>query len=324
MSTIPGIPYGPAPRAQSQAGALTTPPPFVVVHATDNPTSNARGEASYAATRTDSSGNWTSCHAYVDASGALGSLPLHLRAWSAYSWANAHGWHVELCGVSGRVPLDVQRNGAALVRHLCQLGGIPMVHRAGPAVRAYHDGAPGAVGGVTGHGDITAANFDNNDHTDPGFSAADWQRFMGWVTSDTQGSGGMAGEKADGILSNTIQYDNALYSLIKRLMDGTDPYYNKLTGQPVGSTTALYSVEPGLRRGNLTAIATQLDQLIAAATAEVARDAAFRAAFDALAAAITEGGGNVDTAAILGAINDAVDAVHDDVKARFAAASAVA
>jgi hypothetical protein len=177
---IPGIPYGPPPRAQAVTGALAWPPPLIVVHATDNPTSTAAGEARYAATRTDAQSGWTSCHAYVDANGPLGSLPLDFRAWAAFAWANAHGIHIELCGVSGRVPLDVQRAGAALVRQLCLLTGAPMTHLDGVAIRRLHDS--GGPGGVTGHGDITASRIDGNDHTDPGFTAADWARFMGWVT----------------------------------------------------------------------------------------------------------------------------------------------
>lgn len=335
MSTIPGIPYGPAPRAQSQAGGLTTPPPFVVVHATDNPTSNAHGEANYAATRTDSSSNWTSCHAYVDASGPLGSLPLHLRAWSAYSWANAHGWHIELCGVSGRVPLEVQRNGAALVRQLCQLGGIPMVHRDGAAVRAYHDGAAGARGGVTGHGDITAANFDNNDHTDPGFSTADWGRFMGWVTG--------------GVTPSTLEDDMGKQLLVADstgvvwLVDGlTRVRVADLTGAGNGQAhqeallgnlgnngqVARFGTPPegmdvwGIDvAGRLAAVEAKVTTSEAA---DQARDAAALAAINALATTIAAGGGSVDTVAITAAINAAVTRVHDDVKARFAAAGSVA
>lgn len=55
----------------------------------------------------------------------------------------------------------------------------------------------------------------------------------------------------------------------------------------------------------------KLDQLLTAATAETARDAALKTVVDALAAAITAGGGSVDVAAILAGV---ADAVHDAVE----------
>lgn len=329
MSTIPGIPYGPPPRAQSQAGALATPPPFIVVHATDNPTSNARGEANYAASRTDGSGSWTSCHAYVDAGGALGSLPLHLRAWSAYSWANARAWHIEMCGVSGRVPVAVQQVAAALVRQLCLAGGIPMVHRDGAAVRAFHDGAAGARGGVTGHQDITTANFDNNDHTDPGFSGADWSRFMGWVTSGDAPSivGDDMGRQilvkdaagtvwlADGLIRTKVtdvagvgngQAHNE--TLLGNL--GNNGQVASF-GTPVSGMDA-WGLDVGGRLANIEA------HIAATEAADAARDAATLAAIDAL----TSGGTSIDTTAVVAAIRAAAAEVEESVRARFAAAAA--
>lgn len=326
---IPGIPYGPAPRAQAQAGALVTPPPFVVVHATDNPTSNAHGEANYAATRTDSSANWTSCHAYVDARGALGSLPLNLRAWSAFGWANAHAWHIEMCGVSGRVPLDVQRVAAGLVRQLCLIGGIPMEHRDGSAVRAYHDGAAGARGGVTGHQDVTAAAFDGNNHTDPGFSAADWQRFMDWVTSgDATTMGADMGKhmlvadsagavwEVDGITrkrvvdvagaSNTQAHQEGLLGNL-----GNDGQVGRFGTPPDGMD--VWGIDVG---GRLAAIEAHI---AAAEAADLARDAALKAIVGALAAS----GASVDTAVILAHIDAAVTDVRHAVASADRAAAAV-
>lgn len=181
MARIPGIAYAAAPRTAAVGSALAQPPKLVVVHCTSN-TATAAAEAHYAATRTDDRSHWTSCHVYVDQAGPLGSLDLGLQAWAAYGWANARGWHVELCGRENAVPEVTQRLGAAVVRQLCLLGGVPMEHLDGAAVRALHDGTR-TRGGVTGHGDITAANFDGNDHTDPG-SAFDWPRFMSWVVND--------------------------------------------------------------------------------------------------------------------------------------------
>lgn len=196
MKTVPGITYGAMPRAGTKA-AILAPPALIVVHATDN-TADRFHEAAYAATRTDTSTHWTSCHVYVDETGVLGSVPLDRQAWAAYGWANAHAWHIEMCGRSNAVPEATQRRAAALVKQMCALGGIPAVHLNGPAVRALHDGKR-TVGGVAGHGDITAADFDGNTHTDPG-AEFDWLRFMAWVnegtTVSTSASGGveMAGE----------------------------------------------------------------------------------------------------------------------------------
>lgn len=178
MMRIPGVPYGPAPRAAAVASTLSTPPRLVVVHCTSN-TATAMAEATYAASRTDARGNWTSAHAYVDAGGVLGSLDLGLQAWAAFSWANARGWHVELCGQENAVPDTVQRLGAALVRQLCLMGNVPMEHLDGAAIRALHDGIR-TSGGITGHRDITLSGIDNNNHTDPGANF-DWARFIAWV-----------------------------------------------------------------------------------------------------------------------------------------------
>jgi N-acetyl-anhydromuramyl-L-alanine amidase AmpD len=178
---IPGIPYAAIPRA----GGLVSPralgqPKLIVVHCTDN-TAAAKSEANYAATRADGQSRWTSAHAYVDASGALGSLDLDLRAWAAFSWANGCAWHIELCGEENAVPDNVQRVGAALIRQLCLMAGIPMEHLDGAAIRALHDGTR-TRGGITGHRDITQSHIDSNNHTDPG-DRFDWARFIGWVTA---------------------------------------------------------------------------------------------------------------------------------------------
>lgn len=178
-ATVPGAPYAAPPRTLSHASVLPQPPKLIVVHCTAN-TASKEGEAKYAATRTDDVSHWTSCHLYVDETGVLGSLPLDRQAWAAYGWANARSWQIEMCGRENAVPEATQRRAAALVRQLCLLGGVPMVHLDGLALRALHAGQR-ATGGVTGHGDITVADFDGNTHTDPG-DRFDWARFMSWVT----------------------------------------------------------------------------------------------------------------------------------------------
>lgn len=300
MRLIPGVPYAAPPRAQAAAGALAWPPKLVVVHATDNPTSNATGEARYAATRTDPSGSWTSCHAYVDAVIVLGSLPLDYRAWSAYGWANANGIHIELCGVSGRVPEPVRRAGAALVRQLCLMAGIPMRHLDGPAVRRLHDS--GGIGGVCGHGDITAASFDDNDHTDPGFTAADWARFMGWVSEGDDDMG---------------------------LMD--DASGQALAWQSDAVTFGKPTIAGGPQAGLPVWLVGAVERLEAAAAADAVRDAAAKVAIDALATALAGAGGSVDSAAVIARINAVaaaesatVTALHAEVASLRAALAAAA
>ncbi len=180
---LPGVAYGPMPRAAAPAAALQLPPRLVVIHDTAN-TASAANEAHYAATRTDAQSSWTSAHFYVDAGGPLGSCPLNVQAWAAYSYANSHGWHIEMCGTNagttGAVPAVTIAHTAALVRTLCQLGGIPMV-KLSPA-----DVAAGKRG-ICGHWDITQG-LHVGTHDDPG-PAFDWSAFIAAVT---QGGDDMA------------------------------------------------------------------------------------------------------------------------------------
>jgi hypothetical protein len=177
LTQIPGVPYGPAPRTTAVTSALSWPPRLVVIHDTGN-TASAADEAHYAATRTDAQANWTSCHAYIDTSGMLGSLPLPLQAWAAFSYANQHGWHLEMCGMNagapGAVPAITIATTARLAAQLCDLAGIPKVHL-GPA-----DVAAGKSG-ITGHWDITQG-LHVGTHDDPG-PTFDWSAFIAAVNS---------------------------------------------------------------------------------------------------------------------------------------------
>jgi hypothetical protein len=175
ITHLPGVSYGPLPRVASAAGGLAWPPRLVVIHDTSN-TATASAEAHYAATRGDAQGNWTSCHFYVDPGGPLGSSPLDVQAWAAYSYANQHGWHIEMCGMNaGRpnaVPAATVAITARLVAALCDVAGIPKVHL-GPAEVAA------GRSGVTGHWDITQG-LHVGDHDDPG-PAFNWAAFIAAV-----------------------------------------------------------------------------------------------------------------------------------------------
>jgi len=181
-SRLPGVPYGPAPRAASVAGGLVVPPRWLVIHDTSN-TATATAEAHYAATRSDAMTSWTSSHFYVDTSGPLGSTPLTIKAWAAYSEANANGWHIEMCGynagVPGAVPPATVALTAALAAQLCALGGIPAVHR-GP------DEVAARLPGIVGHRDITLG-LHVGDHDDPG-ALFDWSAFIAQVNDHMHGA----------------------------------------------------------------------------------------------------------------------------------------
>lgn len=191
-STIPGVPYASPPRAQSKAAALAWPPRLVVIHDTGNPTATRQQEASYAANRTDPPSTWTSAHFYVDAGGPLGSLRLNFQAWAAYSYANAHGIHIEMCGMNAgdprAVPAQTIAITAQLVRQLCALAGIPAVKLAPAQVAA-------GARGVCGHRDITIG-LGVGDHDDPG-AKFNWVAFMQQVNSGTPAEGADVALTAD-------------------------------------------------------------------------------------------------------------------------------
>lgn len=177
MSRLSGVPYAALPAGMGPG--LAQPPRLVVIHDTSN-NASASDEAHYAATRTD--GNKTSAHFYVDARGPLGSCPLDMQAWAAYSYANDHGWHVEMCGYNAGqpgAPLPPELDAtAAIVARLCQLGGIPIQH--------VQPGNITTQRGICGHWDITRG-LGVGTHNDPG-PAFDWSGFLARVQSHAGGS----------------------------------------------------------------------------------------------------------------------------------------
>ena len=163
---LAGLTYAALPNGY---GPPLAAPRLIVVHDTGN-TATAEQEAHYAATRTDDRSKWTSAHAYVDTSGALGSVPLTQRAWAAPP-DNGDAWQVELCGTDGALNAVTVARAAAVVAHLAVLGSIPITHLTGDALRTGR--------GITGHRDINAV-FHQSDHTDPG-PAFDWGAFIAAV-----------------------------------------------------------------------------------------------------------------------------------------------
>lgn len=176
VTRIPGVPYAAAPRAGASAARLEQPVRLIVLHDTGNNSSDRFDEASYAATRTDAKSKWTSSHAYTDPGGVLGSLPLDRQAWAAFSYANGHGWHIEMCRTAAGVSLATRQQTAPLVRQLAELGGVPLVKLTPAEVAAGRRG-------ICGHRDITIGLGVGN-HEDPG-AGFDWSGFMAMVKGGT-------------------------------------------------------------------------------------------------------------------------------------------
>lgn len=239
LSVLSGVAYGPTPRAAAYASALAWPPRLIVIHDTSNDATKEE-EAHYAATRTDDRSRWTSAHFYVDAGGPLGSLPLNLQAWAAYSYANAHGWHIEMCGYNtgsaGAVPPSTIALTAPLVRRLADAAGIPLVKLSPAQVAA-------GARGICGHWDITQG-LDVGDHDDPG-PKFDWAHFMALVNGD------------DMALSDTDA--QALIWRVEALVKGLDT----VAGGPLkGEKVAAWGKLAGVASAALTA---KLDAILAAA-----------------------------------------------------------
>lgn len=195
---IPGVTYAAMPKAGTKASALPWPPRLVVIHDTGNNTSNAAGEASYAATRSDASSKWTSAHAYVDPDRVVGSLPLNLQAWAAYSYANRYGFHLELCRTAAGTAAATRTRAADIVRWLCEQADIPMVKLTPQQVAAGKEG-------ICGHLDITVG-LGVGDHTDPG-PAFPWTEFMAQVTQQNAAGGGDV--QLDGAQAQALMWADA-------------------------------------------------------------------------------------------------------------------
>lgn len=177
---LAGVPYAQLPKAAGAdvRSALDPSPRLVVIHDTSNDATKEQ-EARYAATRTDPSSRWTSAHFYVDTTGPLGSVPLNIRAWAAYAYANRYGIHLEMCGYNagkpGAVPPKTIGITAGLTRQLCELFDIPMVKLSPAEVAA-------GKRGICGHWDITTG-LGVGTHDDPG-PKFDWSAFIAAVKGE--------------------------------------------------------------------------------------------------------------------------------------------
>jgi len=248
VTRIPGIPYGPLPRVASVSGSLTWPPKVIVIHDTGHLSNGDTGyivpaadEAHYAATRTDSRDRWTSCTAYIDENGPLGSSPLDRVCWAAFSWANHHGLHFEMCGMNtgrnGAVPAATIAHTARLVAQVADLVGIAKVKLSPADIKAIAGGTSTKTG-ICGHYDITRG-LGVGDHDDPG-PAFDWAAFMGLVRREQLGVAMATTDDVYGLLVNellgaSVDRRNALIWWIRALADQDDPLLTAkdIAGQPV-------------------------------------------------------------------------------------------
>lgn len=169
MLRMNGVTYAAIPAGW---GPALVAPRLVIVHKTDNVASAAQ-EATYAHERDRDAA--TSCHFYTDPNHILGSVPLPYQAWASRYHGNQAGHQVEICGRSGTFDTGADHQAAVIVARLCALDGVPITHLSTAAgVRSQR--------GIVGHADITAAYpEDRGDHTDPGWTTAQWRTFVGWV-----------------------------------------------------------------------------------------------------------------------------------------------
>lgn len=153
-------------------------PIHITVHETDNPTSSARGEASYMGTRTDG----TSAHYIVDEVELIQGVRTTDTAHTALYHGNRDGIHYEFCGVSGRADtFDAQlRLAAKQMARDVRRHNIP-VRRLTPAqTRA-------GVPGFNSHGDVTLAwPEDSGTHSDPGANFP-WSTLFSYVNAELEG-----------------------------------------------------------------------------------------------------------------------------------------
>lgn len=271
----PDLPFVP-PRSYS-AGRPNGQPRLIVVHYTagsEGPTSAEDG-AAYDQRRADG----TSAHYYVDQNSIVQCVYTWNRAHTALWNGNQVGIHYELCGtVQSRAQwLDAAssatiKNAAVQMVRDMKKYGIPAVRLTPQQVRAGHRG-------ICGHADVTFAwPEDGGDHTDPG------TEFPWDVLMELLQRGG----------SDVIS-DADRKQLVQDITSGI-----RRGSWQLGWLDA--TIDPAYRGGpTLNSLSTE----IAGVASEVRSS---RIAVEAMAAAISAGGGSVETAAILAKMVELADA----------------
>lgn len=285
MSTIPGVHYGPVPKAAQYARALTQWD-LIVIHDTGHHGSggsitSAADEAHYAATRTDDRSHWTSAHAYIDAGGPVGSLSLDLQAWAAFSWANGRGIHFEMCGENAggvaAVPQATIAHTAALVRTVAALKGIPLVKLTPTQLGAAARNGT-RVRGVCGHYDITVG-LGVGDHDDPG-PRFDWSAFIaladGAATITTQGDDMLTAEEHNWLMGCYFEGRNwagaalTVASRVETSVATLAKVVETIAGKVDVDASELAAIQQSARTGAAAALATTAADIAAQVRAALA------------------------------------------------------
>lgn len=166
------------PARSITAGRKPGKPIHITVHETDNPTSTARGEATWMQNRTDG----TSAHYIVDEVEIIQGVRTTDTAHTAMFHGNRDGIHYEFCGVSGRADTaDAQlRLAAKQMARDMRKHDIPLRRLTVSETRA-------GVPGINSHGDVTKAwPEDGGTHTDPGPNFP-WDALFQYVKAELEG-----------------------------------------------------------------------------------------------------------------------------------------
>lgn len=155
-------------------------PTKIVIHKTDNPTSTAMDEATYAMRRPDS----VSAHYFVDAARVIQGVHTANTAYAALSHGNADGIQYELCDVSDTsTPYATLVNAARQIARDMTKYRIPLRRLHGREVRNRE------AKGLAGHVDFTLGwPKDGGTHTDPG-PDFEWDTLFSLINGFLGGNG---------------------------------------------------------------------------------------------------------------------------------------
>jgi hypothetical protein len=277
--------YADIPYVQAHSFGGVRETTQVVVIHATDNTANAAGEAAYASRRTDN----VSTHFFVDEQQIIQAVPLSDVAYGCLHEGNHRSVQFELCGLSNHLSDATMRRAAPYVRRIADRYGLPLVHLSPQQVAA-------GVKGICGHDTITAAfPQDHGTHTDPGWDESTWTRFISYV----QGEDFMA-------TIDQAQWDALIW---------------RVEALTLGRAT----VFSGPTKGEPMVVYSEFDRVKATLAGLVASAAAEQSAIGAVLTAIQAGGGSVDAAPILAAIQQVgaaeSTAVHE-LQQQLAAVSA--
>lgn len=326
---------------------------YSVVHYTAGSETRTSAEdgAAYDQRRTDG----TSCHFFHDQNSTVQCVLTWNRSNSAFSKGNRLGVHHELCGTQqsraqwlDEASYGTLQQAARWVAEDCKKYGLPVRRLSVAETRAaWYTANSAGPHGIVGHVDITRAYpEDGGTHEDPG-TEFPWDVFLPLVQAYVSGGNPQTTSVGGDDVGRQmlIKADGKLYmvdGMLRRPVP--DAWYNNGTGpisdQQVHQAALLGPMgTPYSTGGDLDVWGIDVEARVAARVADLyaadaTRDTATLAAVNALAAQVAAGGGNVDTAAIVGAVNAAAGGTTShvetlraeiaDLKAKLAAASRAA